>query len=361
MRQKPGTRKSHGEKVVKDIRRATRKQYSAEEKIRIVLDGLKGEDSIAELCRREGIAQSLYYSWSKEFLEAGKKRLAGDTARAATSNEVNQAIGLPVALILAAGASFVVSVIVQKSFVVAPEKLVPKLSKISIVKSAKHKFGSAGLFEFGKSLTKLIVFTAVLSIVSMGFQAQILASSFGTAGQVVLFKLDLVVKILLSSAAVALVLGAIDLLWQRQHFLKSHMMSRQDIRDEVKRSEGDPDQKAERMRRGKEISQNRMLLDVPTADVIVVNPTHYAVALRWQRDSAGAAPVCVAKGTDNIAAKIREIAQENAVPVFSDPPTARALHADVEIGQEIAFEHFQAVAAAIRFADQIRKKATGRI
>ena len=88
MRQKPGTRKSHGEKVVKDIRRATRKQYSAEEKIRIVLDGLRGEDSIAELCRREGIAQSLYYSWSKEFLEAGKKCLAGDTARAATSTEV---------------------------------------------------------------------------------------------------------------------------------------------------------------------------------------------------------------------------------------------------------------------------------
>lgn len=83
MRPKLGTRKSHGEKVAKDIRRATRKQYSAEEKIRIVLDGLKGEDSIAELCRREGIAQSLYYSWSKEFLEAGKKRLAGDTARAA--------------------------------------------------------------------------------------------------------------------------------------------------------------------------------------------------------------------------------------------------------------------------------------
>ena len=88
MRKKPGTNQSHGEKVVKDIRRATRKQYSAEEKIRIVLDGLKGEDSIAELCRREGIAQSLYYSWSKEFLEAGKKRLAGDTARAATSTEV---------------------------------------------------------------------------------------------------------------------------------------------------------------------------------------------------------------------------------------------------------------------------------
>lgn len=78
MRQERGTKQSHGEKVVKDIRRATRKQYSAEEKIRIVVDGLKGEDSIAELCRREGIAQSLYYSWSKEFLEAVEKRLACD-------------------------------------------------------------------------------------------------------------------------------------------------------------------------------------------------------------------------------------------------------------------------------------------
>ena len=88
MRQKSMTRKDPAEKVVKNIRRATRKQYSAEEKIRIVLSGLRGEDSIAELCRREGIAQSLYYSWSKEFLEAGKKRLAGDTAREATSDEV---------------------------------------------------------------------------------------------------------------------------------------------------------------------------------------------------------------------------------------------------------------------------------
>ena len=88
MRQKSETTKVASEQVVKDIRRATRKQYSAEEKIRIVLDGLRGEYSIAELCRREGIAESLYYSWSKEFLEAGKRRLAGDTARAATSDEV---------------------------------------------------------------------------------------------------------------------------------------------------------------------------------------------------------------------------------------------------------------------------------
>ncbi len=90
MRQKPSTRISPSEKVIKDIRRATRRHYSAEDKIRIVLDGLRGESSIAELCRREGIAESLYYSWSKEFLEAGKRRLAGDTERAATSPEVKE-------------------------------------------------------------------------------------------------------------------------------------------------------------------------------------------------------------------------------------------------------------------------------
>ena len=88
MRQKSGPAKEPAEKIVKDIRRATRRQFSAEEKIRIVLEGLRGEESIAELCRREGIVQNLYYRWSKDFLEAGKKRLAGDTARAATSDEV---------------------------------------------------------------------------------------------------------------------------------------------------------------------------------------------------------------------------------------------------------------------------------
>ena len=89
MKQRSQTRQSGGTRAIKDIRRATRKQYSAEEKIRIVLDGLRGEETIAELCRREGIAQSIYYKWSKEFLEAGKRRLSGDTSRAATTSEVN--------------------------------------------------------------------------------------------------------------------------------------------------------------------------------------------------------------------------------------------------------------------------------
>jgi flagellar biosynthetic protein FlhB len=102
-----------------------------------------------------------------------------------------------------------------------------------------------------------------------------------------------------------------------------------------------------------------MLLDVPRSDVIVVNPQHYAVALRWDR-TAGAAPVCVAKGVDALASRIREKAAEAGIPIHRDPPTARALFATVDIGQEIRPEHYRAVAAAIRFAEAMRKKAKAR-
>jgi flagellar biosynthetic protein FlhB len=102
-----------------------------------------------------------------------------------------------------------------------------------------------------------------------------------------------------------------------------------------------------------------MLSDVAGADVVVVNPTHYAVALKWDRKKGGA-PVCVAKGVDEVARKIRERAAEHGVPIHSDPPTARAIHASVEIGQEIRVEQYRAIAAAIRFADAMRRKARQR-
>jgi flagellar biosynthetic protein FlhB len=128
--------------------------------------------------------------------------------------------------------------------------------------------------------------------------------------------------------------------------------------DEQKESEGDPHFKGQRRQRGIGIAMNQMLADVAKADVVIVNPTHYAVALSWNRGSTRA-PVCVAKGTDEIAARIREMAAEHAVPIRRDPPTARALYASVEIGEEIGREHFRAVAAAIRFAEGLRRKARG--
>ena len=138
------------------------------------------------------------------------------------------------------------------------------------------------------------------------------------------------------------------------------MMSRKELTDESKDAEGDPYMKQKRRQKGQEIASKQMIQDVPNADVVIVNPTHYAVALKWSR-LPGDVPVCVAKGVDEIAARIREKAQESAVPIHSDPPTARALHAVVEIGQEIPPENYRAVAAAIRFADEIRRKAKGRV
>jgi flagellar biosynthetic protein FlhB len=133
-------------------------------------------------------------------------------------------------------------------------------------------------------------------------------------------------------------------------------MSRKELTDESKNSEGDPAMKQQRRQKGIAIAMNQMMNDVPEADVIIVNPTHYAVALKWNR-MGGGAPECVAKGVDLVAAQIREIAQENGVPVHSDPPTARALYATVEIGDQIPDVQFKPVAAAIRFADRIRKAA----
>jgi flagellar biosynthetic protein FlhB len=138
------------------------------------------------------------------------------------------------------------------------------------------------------------------------------------------------------------------------------MMTRQEMTEEHKESEGDPHFRAHRRQRGQEIALNRMLQAVPEADVVVVNPTHYAVALKWNRKDRRA-PVCVAKGQDEIAARIRERAIEAGVPIHRDPPTARALHAALDVGDEIGREHYQAVAAAIRFAEAMRKKARRRL
>jgi flagellar biosynthetic protein FlhB len=155
------------------------------------------------------------------------------------------------------------------------------------------------------------------------------------------------------------VIGVVDLIWQRHDHLRKNRMSRQELLDEIKHSDGDPQVKAQRRQRGREIAMNKMLSDVPQADVVVVNPTHYAVALKWNRAGRGA-PVCVAKGVDDVAARIRETAAAAGVPIHSDPPTARALFAAVEIGQEIRPDHYRAVAAAIRFAEAMRLRARER-
>lgn len=247
-------------------------------------------------------------------------------------------------------------VIAQQSFTVSASKIAPKFSRISPLENAKQKFGADGLFNFAKSFVKLLIFSIVLGALVVIELPQMLASLYGSPQALIGFMLTMATKFLAIILGISITIGAIDFFWQRARHLKKNRMSHKDLQDETKESEGDPHFKQKRRQMGMDIATNRMISDVPKADVVIVNPTHYAVALSWDR-SKGGAPICLAKGVDEVAARIREVALEAGIPIRRDPPTARALHATLEIGAEVQPEHYRPVAAAIRFAERIRNKA----
>ena len=189
--------------------------------------------------------------------------------------------------------------------------------------------------------------------------ADLFATMSLTPAQGLALMLGLVFQFLLIVFCVSLVFGAVDYLWQVLRHRARNRMSRQEMVEEHKEAEGDPHFKQHRRQRGQEIALNRMLRDVETADVVVVNPMHYAVALKWNR-ARRQAPVCVAKGVDEAAAAIRARAAEHGVPIHRDPPTARAIYAAVRLGEPVRPDHYRAVAAAIRFAEAMRRRAKGR-
>ncbi len=283
------------------------------------------------------------------FRESSRPMLAAALAPVATS--LSLWFVVPALLVL-------LSVLAQRSLVFTPEKIRPKLSRISIIANAKNKYGRSGLFEFAKSFLKLVVY----SLLVFGFLYARLPEIIGTIrlnpgqGTEIMFRLiaEFMVLVFLIAAAI----GVLDFIWQFGEHIRRNRMSRKDMTDEAKESEGDPHMKQQRRQKAVELAMNKMLSEVPEADVIIVNPEHYAVALKWSR-APGTAPVCVAKGVDEMAARIREIAGESGIPLFRDPPLARVLYAMVDTGQEILPQHYKAVAAAIRFAERVRRKSGG--
>lgn len=251
------------------------------------------------------------------------------------------------------------SLFAQNAVVFAPEKLMPKLSRISPMAIAKNRFGPTGLFEFGKSLTKLIVVSLVVGAFILANINQFLGLTFASGPVIATEMVTSLTSLLGLVFLIALVIACFDYFWQVYDHKRKLMMTRQEVTDEQKHSEGDPHMKAQRRQRGYDIATQRMLADVPTASVVIVNPQHFAVALQWDEGAAGA-PVCVAKGMDEIAARIRETAMLSGVPIRSDPPTARAIFASVDVGQEVPPNLYRAVAAAIRYAEKIRKLAKMR-
>lgn len=252
------------------------------------------------------------------------------------------------------------SLLIQRAWTVTPSNLSPQLSRISPLAALRQKFGPEGLVDFAKSTARAVLVSALLVWMLNDRLVPVVLSARLDAGQASAFIARALVDFLLAALALALVFGLLDVLVQRFRFLARNRMTRKEVTDEQREAEGDPHARMLRRRRGQEIAMNQMLAEVPRADVVIVNPTHYAVALKWDR-GAGGAPVCVAKGTDEMAARIREAAAEAGVPIRRDPPTARALHATTRIGEEIPPEQYRAVAAAIRFAEAMRRRARGRV
>lgn len=259
-------------------------------------------------------------------------------------------------IVLIPAGLLVVALLAQQALLFTPSKLAPKLNRLSPIGNAKQKYGPQGLFQFAKSSVKLALVSILLALFLWARAETILAALYATPGQVLELLGRLCLDFLMIVAFMTFVIGAVDWFWEWSQLQLRNRMTRQEVVDEAKSSEGDPHMKGQRRQRGQEIAMNQMIGDVPSADVVVVNPTHYAVALKWDR-AGGGVPICVAKGVDEVAKRIRETASEGAVPIFSDPPTARALHASVDIGAPILPDQYRAVAAAIRFADLMRVKA----
>lgn len=275
----------------------------------------------------------------------------------ALGSALGQFAALAVMLLAAVPMVFILlALIAQRGLVFSPGKLALDFSRINPMKHTAQKFGVSGLMTFAISLGKSVLvclggFYLFRSLFLMLENAGLSGGTAWVAGLGMILQRAFLLALVVSAG-----FAVVDLLWKNLEHRRKNRMTRQEMQDEYKESEGDPHLKAARRQKAVDIAMSKMLGDVESADVVIVNPTHYAVALKWNRGS-GRAPVCVAKGVDEIAARIRERAATHQVPVWSDPPCARALHATVKLGEEIRRDHFAAVAAAIRFAEKMRERA----
>ena len=236
-----------------------------------------------------------------------------------------------------------VSNLVQVKWKVSTKPLQPKLDKFNPVNGFKRMFSKDSLFELLKSIVK-ITMIAIIAYTSIRSHLQEIFLLYHiTLNQAIALVGSIVIDVGLKIAIVYCVVGAVDYLYQKHKFNEDMKMTKQEVKDEMKNSEGDPQIKSKQRQRMQEASRRRMMQDVPQADVVITNPTHYAVALKYDAGT-GTAPILVAKGADLIAQRIKEIARENKVEIVENKPLARMIYTNVEIGREIPPELYQAVA-----------------
>ncbi|MGH8258846.1 MAG: flagellar biosynthesis protein FlhB [Steroidobacteraceae bacterium] len=237
------------------------------------------------------------------------------------------------------------------------EALAPDLTRLSPVSGVQRVFSTRSLVELAKAFAKFLLVAAVAVAFLWHSSGALLALGDEPLRPAIADAAALSGRALLALAGSLAVIAAIDVPWQLWSHTRQLRMTRQEIRDEFKESEGSPEIKSRIRRAQQEVARRRMMQEVPKADVVVVNPTHFAVALRYD-ERRMRAPVVVAKGADEVAARIREVAAEHRVPVFEAPPLARALHRTVQIGGEVPASLYVAVAQVLTYVYQVRAAAT---
>jgi flagellar biosynthetic protein FlhB len=263
-------------------------------------------------------------------------------------------LGLPALMFLVAG---IAGNMIQHPLVWTAEQLTPKLSKISPLAGIKRMFSAESLSVFLKGIVKIVAVTVgIWYAVSPELARLDTMVSTDMIGILAICQ-SLALRMMAAVLVVMAFMAGLDYLFQRQRWIKRLRMTRQEMKEEYKQQEGNPEIKAKIRQLRQQRSQKRMMSSVPKATVVVTNPTHYAVALRYEEGMG--APVCVAKGVDAIALKIREVAKGADVPIVENPPLARALHASVDIDGEVPEEHYRAVAEVIGFVMRMRTQKKG--
>lgn len=238
--------------------------------------------------------------------------------------------------------------IIQARPVFTTQRMKPTLSKISPLAGLKRIFGPSGLVNFAKGLGKLLIMGVVIGGVLWAERFRF-ASLVGEPGVSVMGMAgDLVLRLLIAVVIAMGLIAGLDFIWQQHAWKKRLRMTREEVRRELKETDGDPQTRARQRQARDAQARQRTIAAVKEATVVIMNPTHYAVALRYE-DGVNEAPICTAKGVDELALRMRQVARENGVPVVENPPLARALHAAADLDQNIPVDQYEAVAKIIGF------------
>ncbi len=297
---------------------------------------------------------SYIYNLMPDFVEQNAKDVSGQAVGNLISNMLLQIVIICAPFFIFGFAVTLVITIYQVGWKVTTKPMMPKLDKFNPINGFKRMFSSESLFELLKSILKigLIVYIAYSCIKDEADNLFILYEI--PLKQAIVLTGTIVLDAGLKISIAYLVIGIADYIYQKYKFSEDMKMTKQEVKDEFKNTEGNPEIKGRQRQKMREVSQRRMMQDVPKADVVITNPTHYAVAIKYDAETAKA-PIVLAKGEDYLAQKIKEAAREHQVEIVENKPLARMLYANVDIGQEIPPELYQAVAEVLAMVYNTRQ------